>query len=62
MSKRKTWECDFENCTEIAEWYRRLKGKPVKLCTHHYAQMGKQRMGKPVDFSQLSEQDIRILL
>jgi predicted RNA-binding Zn-ribbon protein involved in translation (DUF1610 family) len=61
MSKRKTWKCDFEDCIEVAEWYRRVKGTPVKLCTRHYAHMGKQRMGKPVEFSQLSAHDIWIL-
>jgi ssDNA-binding Zn-finger/Zn-ribbon topoisomerase 1 len=61
MSKRKTWKCDFENCNEIAEWYRKIRGIPIKLCTRHEAHMRKQRMGKPLDFSQLTADDIWFL-
>lgn len=53
MNKRRTWKCDFEGCKEIAEWYRIVKGTPVKLCTHHETHMRKQHMGKPIDYSQL---------
>ena len=57
MSKRKTWKCDFNNCDEIAEHYREVKGIIVKTCLHHEVQMRKERMGKHLEFSQLSMDD-----
>jgi phage FluMu protein Com len=61
MSKRPTWKCDWKGCNEIAEWYRAQGEDLVKLCTHHYAELGKSRWGKPVDFSDLTREDINYL-
>lgn len=61
MSKRKAWKCDFNNCNEIAEHYREVKGIIVKICLHHEVQMRKERMGKHLEFSQLSMDDILFL-
>jgi len=58
MSKRKTWKCNFRHCPNVAEYYRDVKGTLVKLCLHHDVQMRKERMGKPVDFTELSYEDI----
>ena len=60
MSKRRTWKCDIENCNDIAEWYRKIKGIPVKLCTHHEALVGRQHMGRRFDLSELSVDDIEL--
>ncbi len=27
------WKCDFKDCEEIAQWYRKRKGELLKLCT-----------------------------
>lgn len=58
MNRPKTWKCDFKNCHEIARYYRDVKGTLVKVCLHHEVQMRKQRMGKPLDFSELSYEEI----
>jgi len=58
LSKRKTWKCDFNNCNEIAEHYREVKRIIVKICLHHEVYMRKERMGKHLEFSQLSMDDI----
>jgi hypothetical protein len=57
----KIWKCDFEDCEEVAQWYRRGKGRLVKLCTKHEVYLSKQHWGKRVDFSELNEEDIRYL-
>ncbi len=61
MSKRKSWKCDFIGCSEIAQWYRMLKGIPVKLCTHHYARLSREQLGKPVEYSQFDKESILLL-
>ena len=61
MAKRKMWKCDFEDCEEIAQWYRRYKGKLVKLCTKNETQLSKQHYGRRVDFSALNKNDIDYL-
>ena len=59
MPTRKMWKCDFEDCEEFAQWYRRKKGKIVKLCTKHEVQLAKEHWGRRVDFSELTHNDIR---
>jgi len=59
--KLETWTCDFKGCGELAQWYRRSKGQIVKLCTKHKAYLARQRWGKRVDHSELSEDDMRRL-
>jgi len=61
MSKRKTWLCDFKDCSEIAEWYMRFEGRPVKLCLRHYKEPRSKHWGKPVDFSELRIDEIEEL-
>lgn len=61
MAKRKMWKCDFEDCEEIAQWYRLCKGKLMKLCTKHETQLSKQHFGKRVDYSELDKDDIDYL-
>ena len=61
MTKRKMWKCDFEDCEEIAQWYRKYKGKLVKLCTKHETHLSKQHYGRRVDFSELTKDDIDYL-
>lgn len=57
----KIWKCDFEDCEEIAQWYRKRKGQLVKLCTKHEAYLSKEHWGKRVDFSELDENNISYL-
>jgi DNA-directed RNA polymerase subunit RPC12/RpoP len=61
LSKRRTWKCDMEGCTEIAEWYRKIKGITFKFCTRHEAIVGRQQRGKPLSYSELSVEDIEEL-
>ncbi len=61
MSRRKTWLCDFEDCTNTAEYYRRVSGKVVKLCLHHDVHMRKQRLGVPVDYKNLTSRETQFL-
>ncbi len=49
MEKSGRRKCDFITCSETAQWHRMLKGVAVKLCTHHYANLGKERQEKPFD-------------
>jgi hypothetical protein len=46
---------------EIANYYRRVQGKPVKICLPHEAHMCKQHIGKPLDLSHLSAHIIQCL-
>jgi hypothetical protein len=62
LDKRKTWKCDFKNCSEIAEYYRLVKGNPVKVCLHHEVHMRKQRIGKHIEYFQLNPDDIQYLI
>jgi hypothetical protein len=59
--KLEKWTCDFEGCNELAQWYRKSKGQIVKLCTKHEALLARQHWGKRVDYSELSEEDMRRL-
>jgi hypothetical protein len=59
--KLEKWTCDFNGCDELAQWYRRSKGQIVKLCTKHEALLARQHWGKRVDYSELSEEDMRRL-
>jgi len=61
MSKRKTWKCDFEECEEIAEWYRKMKGAPIKLCVKHEAYFARKHWGRPLDLSELNDGELRYL-
>ncbi len=51
------WKCDSKGCEEMAQWYRRQKGKIMKLCTKHEAQLAKMHWGRRVDESRLTEKD-----
>jgi len=55
------WTCDFKGCDEIAQWYRKKKGKLFKLCTTHEAHLNRMHWGRRVDLSELNEDDIRYL-
>jgi len=61
MSKRPTWKCDFKGCDEVAEWYRVQEGEIAKLCTHHNAEAGRRHWGKPIEYSDLTGEDIDYL-
>jgi phage FluMu protein Com len=59
--KKRVWKCDFKECDETAQWYRIWNGLPFKLCTHHYAELGRKRLGKPIGFSELSADNLDYL-
>ena len=61
MRKRKIWTCDFKECEEIAQWYRKRKRELLKLCTKHEAYLARQHYGGSLDLSELNEDDIRYL-
>jgi len=61
MKKRNVWKCDFKGCEEIAQWYRKWKGDLFKLCTKHEAYLARKRYGRPLDPSELDEDDFRYL-
>jgi hypothetical protein len=46
---------------EIANYYRRLQGKPVKICLRPEVHMSKQHIGKPLDLCHLSAHIIQCL-
>lgn len=58
---RKIWTCDFQGCNEIAQWYRKRKGRLIKVCTKHEARLAREHWGRRVDFSELNDDDIRYL-
>jgi len=66
MEERKSkiwdWKCDFKDCGEIAQWYRKRKGELLKLCTKHNVYLHKQHWGRHIDFSELDEDDTQYLL
>ncbi|MGD0159437.1 MAG: hypothetical protein ABSB89_03985 [Candidatus Bathyarchaeia archaeon] len=58
---RKPLKCDFEECPEMVQWYRKYKGKLWKLCTKHEAFMARQHQGHSVDRDHLTPDDWRYL-
>jgi hypothetical protein len=53
--------CDYEDCDEFAQWYRRLKGKLLTLCTKHEVEFARKHWGRSIDASELNSNDIRYL-
>ena len=53
--------CDYKGCEENAQWYRKRKGKLLKLCTKHEGEFARKHWGRHVDFSELNEDDINYL-
>jgi len=58
---RRAWTCDFIGCNEIAQWYRRRKGRLVKLCTKHEVHLAREHWGKRLDETELNEYDMSYL-
>lgn len=56
--RRKMWTCDFEGCTEIAQWYRKSKGQIIKVCKKHEARLAKEHWGRRVDYTELDMEDM----
>jgi hypothetical protein len=59
--RKKMWKCSFKGCEEIAQWYRKSKGQVIKACTKHEALLAREHWGRRVDYSELTEEDIRQL-
>ena len=53
--------CDYKNCDEFAQWYRRFKGKLLTLCTKHEVEFARKPWGRSIDASELNDDDIRYL-
>jgi hypothetical protein len=60
--KKKPLKCDFEGCQEMVQWYRRYKGKPLKLCTKHEARMAREHKGYSLDPRDLTPDDWQYLI
>jgi len=61
VEKIRMFTCDYKNCDEFAQWYRRFKGKLLTLCTKHEAEFARKHWGRSIDASELNNDDIRHL-